>query len=65
MVIQNDSEKDNICCPNFGVIECGDSNEHSHLVCDFSHAPISNKTAKELCIGNNYKQCIINQLEAG
>ena len=24
---------ENVCCPNLGILACGDTNEHKHLVC--------------------------------
>ena len=63
MVIQQDSEKDNICCPELIVLACDDTTEHCHLACGFSRTLLQNKTVKELCIGNNFKTCVNLQKE--
>jgi hypothetical protein len=63
MITKQDSEKDNVCCPELAVVECGDTKEHCHLVCMFSNAILQNNTIKELCIGENFKKCVNLQKE--
>lgn len=50
-------DSENVCCPDLMIAECADTKEHNHLVCGFSKAIISNKTVKEVCIGD-FDKCI-------
>jgi hypothetical protein len=58
------NDKDNICCPDLEKATCAESNEHCHLVCGFSDTPISNDTARDLCIGQGFNECVNRRLEA-
>ena len=57
MVIAKEQDN-NICCPHFRIGECEETSKHCHLICGFSNTPLSNRTAKEVCIGENFRHCI-------
>lgn len=52
------NENDNICCPELEIFPCGDTEEHSHLVCGFSKAILTNSSVKNQCIGD-FSKCIL------
>lgn len=62
MVTTNENKDINICCPNLEVVTYGDTKDHCHLVCTFSNTVLSNDTIINLCIGNNFNNCV-NLLE--
>lgn len=64
MPVIKENNKENICCPNFRVLECADTQEHRHLICGYSNIPISNETTRNLCIGLGFKECINMTIEA-
>ena len=47
---------ENVCCSHIEVIDCGDTKEHKHIICD-SMAIVSNEMVKEYCLGN-WGKCI-------
>ena len=55
-------DQDNICCPKLLIVECSDTDEHCHLVCDYSKAILANATIKVQCIGE-FSKCILRQEE--
>lgn len=50
---------ENVCCPYLKINECSDTNDHNHLVCGQSLTLLGNSTIKSICIGSNFKQCIM------
>jgi hypothetical protein len=48
---------ENVCCPELKIVECGDTDEHCHLVCGWSVAILSRIVINEFCIGD-FKKCI-------
>ncbi len=55
----DNTDKENVCCPELVVVECVDTTKHCHLVCDFSKALLSNSTIRTKCIGD-FSQCILH-----
>ena len=49
--------EENVCCPFIAILECGDSEEHAHLICNYVRKLYPNKHIIETCI-NNFKECI-------
>ena len=51
--------RDNVCCPHFIVLDCGDTEEHRHIRCEGSFGDglgIDNNKAIKWCLGG-YGRC--------
>jgi len=51
----------NVCCPFLQIVECGDTDEHKHLLCPMrttckGQKLMPNSTVKRLCL-EDYKTC--------
>jgi hypothetical protein len=52
-------ERTNICCPHILVVECHDTDENSHLVCNSHYSPmiIDKWFVLKYCMQESFKQC--------
>lgn len=41
---------DNVCCAKLLVVDCGDTDEHRHFVCEYPKAILKNETIIKVCI---------------
>ena len=49
---------DNICCHELKIVDCEDTDEHSHLICGNSKAVLKNRTVINMCIPDHTK-CLL------
>jgi len=54
---------ENVCCPKLMVVDCADTAEHKHLVCNYSKAILDNDTVIKICIKNHGKCVLLNTEE--
>ena len=51
---------ENVCCPMLNIVDCGDTDEHKHLLCAskciIDTTMIDNEQVKRYCIGD-FSQC--------
>lgn len=50
--------RDSVCCPYLAIVECADTDQHSHPVCADSKDAIPNATVRDICIGN-FDKCVL------
>ena len=47
----------NKCCLHLEFYDCGDTEEHGHLICGFSKRILSNSTVIEICLAG-FSKCV-------
>jgi hypothetical protein len=51
---------ENICCPYLKIVNCADTEEHKHLLCEHMRQPIPNHRITTWCVSNHkWRQCVI------
>ncbi len=43
----------NVCCPYFRTMKCGDTKEHRHTICRVDNDLFENEYVKLFCISDN------------
>lgn len=56
------TEKINVCCPQFYILECEDTDEHCHIGCNAKsglddNPIINNDIARRYCISAEFDKC--------
>ena len=52
-----DKNVENVCCRHLGIIECGDTDAHSHIACSNLAVLPDNAHVKKHCLGAPPYKC--------